>query len=144
MSHLKYPVLVVSIGIQLQVSVTVGQAIDRCFLPYRGAPTYPPRSINSGRTHFLGHARPRPNNTPQPDLGLLERSARQTKPMPRGVMGHRFGNSFTLRTRPVSRPSYLLKKGRCFQSNPARATQSLTSIKLWLMYTTQNAHTMPT
>ena len=26
------------------------------------------------------------------------------------------------------------------QSNPARATQSLTSIKLWLMYTTQNAH----
>ena len=53
-SHHKYPVLVVSIGIQLQVSVTVGQAIDRCFLPCRGAPTYPPRSINSGRTHFPG------------------------------------------------------------------------------------------
>ena len=53
-SHHKYPVLVVSIGIQLQVSVTVGQAIDRCVLPCRGAPTYPPRSLNSGRTHFLG------------------------------------------------------------------------------------------
>jgi len=53
-SHHKYPVLVVSIGIQLQVSVTVGQAIDRCFLPCRGAPTYPPRSIDSGRTHFPG------------------------------------------------------------------------------------------
>src|SRR3989337_2009403 len=52
--HLKYPILVVSIGIQLQVSVTVGQAIDRCFLPCRGAPTYPPRSLNSGRTHFTG------------------------------------------------------------------------------------------
>ena len=53
-SHHKYPVLVLSIGIQLQVSVTVGQAIDRCFLPCRGAPTYPPRSINSSRTHFPG------------------------------------------------------------------------------------------
>ena len=53
-SHLKYPVLVVSIGIQLQVSITVGQAIDRCFLPCRGAPTYPPRLINFGRTHFPG------------------------------------------------------------------------------------------
>ena len=53
-SHHKYPVLVVSIWIQLQVSVTVGQAINRCFLPCRGAPTYPPRSINSDRTHFPG------------------------------------------------------------------------------------------
>ena len=46
---IQYPVLVVSIGIQLQVSVTVGQAIDGCFLPCRGAPTYPPRSINSSQ-----------------------------------------------------------------------------------------------
>src|SRR3989337_192919 len=52
--HFKSPVLVVLIGIQLRVSVTVGQAIDRCFLPCRGAPTYPPRSLNSGRTHFPG------------------------------------------------------------------------------------------
>ena len=50
----QHPVLVVSIGIQLRVSITVGQAIDRCFLPCRGAPTYPPRSLNSGRTHFPG------------------------------------------------------------------------------------------
>ena len=53
-SHHKYPVLVVSIGIQLRVSVTVGQAIDKCFLPCTGAPTYPPCLINSGRTHFPG------------------------------------------------------------------------------------------
>ena len=53
-SHHKYPVLVVSIGIQLQVSVTVGQAMHRLVLPCRGAPTYPPCSINSGRTHFPG------------------------------------------------------------------------------------------
>ena len=72
-SHHKYPVLVVSIGIQLQVSVTVGQAIDRCFLPCRGAPTYPPRSLNSGRTHWLGPARPRLNNTTQPDRKPPER-----------------------------------------------------------------------
>ena len=49
-----------------------------------------------------------------------------------------------LHTRPVSRPSYLLKKVGAYQSNPARVAQSLTSIKLRLMYTTQNAHTMPT
>ena len=145
MSHLKYPVLVVSIGIQLQVSVTVGQAIDRCFLPCRGAPTYPPRSINSGRTHFLGSSRPRPNDTPQPDLGLLERSARRTKPMPPGVMGHRPGNSCTLRGRPVSRPSYLLQKGRCLRSPTRRASLSRGRLlKLRLMHMTQNAHTMPT
>ena len=49
-----------------------------------------------------------------------------------------------LRTRLVSRPSYLLKKVGAYQSNLARAAQSLTSIKLQLMHTTQNAHTMPT
>ena len=64
--------------------------------------------------------------------------------MPPGVMGHLPGNSCTLQTRPVSRPSYLLKKVGAYQSNPARAAQSLTSNKLRLMYTTQNAHTMPT
>ena len=64
--------------------------------------------------------------------------------MPPGVMGHLPGNSCTLRMRPVSRPSYLLEKVGAYQSNPAHATQSLTSIKLRLMYTTQNAHTMPT
>jgi hypothetical protein len=67
--RLKCQVLVVSIGIQLRVSVTVGHAIDRLFLPCRGAPTYPPRSLNSGRTYFSGscpasakqHATTRPN-----------------------------------------------------------------------------------
>ena len=63
--------------------------------------------------------------------------------MPPRVMGHRPGNSYMLRGRPVSRPSYLLKKVGAYQSNPARAAQSLTSIKLRLMHTTQNAHTMP-
>src|SRR3954462_834876 len=86
---------------------------------------------------FLGHARPRPNNTPQPDLGLIERSARRTKPMPPGVMGHLPGNSCMLRTRPVSRPSYLPKKAGAYESNPARATKSLTSINLRLMHMTQ-------
>src|SRR3989337_842608 len=69
-SHHKYPVLVVSIGIQLRASITEDPAIHRLVLPYRGAPTYPPHSLNSGRTHFLGHARPRPNDTPQPYLQL--------------------------------------------------------------------------
>ena len=123
-SHHKYPVLVVSSRIQLQVSVTVGQAIDRCFLPCRGAPTYPPRSINSGRTHFPGSSRPRSNNTPQPNLGLIERPARRTKPMPPGVMGHLPGNSCTLRGWPVSRPSYLLQQGRCLRSPTRRAQLS--------------------
>ena len=73
-SHLKYLILVVSIGIQLQVSVTVGQAIDRCFLPCRGDQlTHHARLTPAGHT-FLGHARPWPNNTPQPDLGLAKRS----------------------------------------------------------------------
>ena len=120
-SHHKYPVVVVSIGIQLRVSVTVGQAIDRCFLPCRGAPTYPPARLTPVGHTFLGHARPRPNNTPQPDLGLIERSTRRTKPMPPGVMGHLPRNSCTLRGRPVSRPNYLLKKGRCLRS-PTRRT----------------------
>src|SRR3989337_2277100 len=53
-SHHKYPVLVVSIGIQLRVSFTVGPAIDRNVLPCRGAPTYPPCSLNSGRIHSTG------------------------------------------------------------------------------------------
>src|SRR3990170_8564286 len=53
-SHHKYPVLVVSIGIQLRVSFTVGPAINRSVLPCRGAPTYPPRSLNSGRTQVPG------------------------------------------------------------------------------------------
>ena len=78
------------------------------------------------------------------DLGLIERSAHRTKLMPPGVMGHLPGNSCTLRTRPVSRPSYLPRKAGAYQSNPARAAPSLTSIKLRLMHTTQNAHTMPT
>src|SRR3989337_1227659 len=69
-SHHKYPVLVVSIGIQLRVSFTVGPAIDSSVLPCRGAPTYPPHSLNSGWTRFLGHARPRPNDTLQPYLQL--------------------------------------------------------------------------
>ena len=64
--------------------------------------------------------------------------------MPLGVMGHLPRNSCTLRTRPVSRPSYSFNKVGAYQSKPARAAQSLTSIKLRLMYTTQNAHTMPT
>ena len=64
--------------------------------------------------------------------------------MPPGVMGHRPGNSCMLRGRPVSRPSYLLKKACAYQSNPARVARSLTSIKLRLMHMTQNAHTMPT
>ena len=104
----KYPVLVVSIGIQLRVSVTVGQAIDICFLPCRGAPTYPPRSINSGRTHFPGlcPALAKQYAATRPRLNREVR--RRTKPMPPGVMGHHSGNSCTLRTRPVSRPSYLL------------------------------------
>ena len=120
----QHPVLVVSIGIQLRVSVTVGQAIDRCFLPCRGAPTYPPCSINSGRQTFLGHAQHRPNNTPQPDLGLIERPAHRTKPMPLGAMGHLPGNSCMLRGRPVSRPSYLLQQGRRLRSPTRRAPLS--------------------
>ena len=59
-------------------------------------------------------------------------------------MGHLPENSCMLRTRPVSIPSYLLKKVGAYQSNQARATQSLTSIKIRLMHTTQNTHTMPT
>ena len=53
-----------------------------------------------------------------------------------GFMGHLLGNSCTLRTWLVSRPSYLLKRVGAYQSNPARAAQSLTSNKLRLMYTT--------
>ena len=117
-SHLKYPVLVVSIGIQLQVSVTVGQAIDRCFLPCMGAPTYPPCSINFGRTHFPGPCLASAKHTPQPDLGLIERSTRRTKPMPPGLMGHLPGNSCMLRGQPMSRPRYLLQKGRCLPVQP--------------------------
>src|SRR3954466_14522930 len=81
------------------------------------------RLTPAGHT-FLGHARPRPNNTPQPDPGLIERSARRTKPMPPGVMGHLPGNSYTLRTRPVSRPSYLLQQGRRLRSPTRRAPLS--------------------
>ena len=104
-SHHKYPVLVVSIGIQLRVSVTVGQAIHRCFLPCRGAPTYPPRLINSGQTHFPGSCPASAKQYAATRPSLIERSARRTKPMPPGVMGHLPINSCMLRTRPVSRPS---------------------------------------
>src|SRR3954470_7332509 len=85
--------------------------------------THHARLSPAGHT-FLGHARPRPNNTPQPDLGLIERPARRTKPMPLGVMGHLPGNSCTLRTRPVSRPSYLLQQGRRLSSPTRRAPLS--------------------
>src|SRR3990170_533083 len=65
--QLSSQVLVVSIGIQLRVSVTVGQAIDRSFFPAGVHQlTNHARLTPAGHT-FLGHARPRPSNTPQPD-----------------------------------------------------------------------------
>src|SRR3990170_1434222 len=85
--------------------------------------THHARLTPAGHT-LLGHARPRPNDTPQPDLDLIERSARRTKPMHPEVLGHRPGRSYTLRTRPVSRPSSLQYNGGCLtRSNPAHATQ---------------------
>ena len=144
-SHHKYPVLVVSIGIQLQVSVTVGQAMHRLVLPSRGAPTYRPHLINSGRTHFPGScpASAKQYAATRPRLNREVKHARLNL-CPQGSWAHRPLHTCTLRGRPVSRPSYLPKKAGAYQSNPARAAPSLTSIKLQLMYTTQNAHTMPT
>ena len=62
--------------------------------------------------------------------------------MPPGVMVHRPGNSCLLRGRPEADLTFLIQE-QAFQSNPAHAAQSLMSIKLRLMYTMQNAHTMP-
>ena len=82
-SNHKHPILVVSIGIQLQVFVTIGLDIDRCFLPCRGAPTYPPRLINFDRTHFPGScpASAKQYAATRPRLNR-ERPSRRTKPMP--------------------------------------------------------------
>ena len=59
---------------------------------------------------FLGHARPRPNNTPQPDLGLIERSARRSKPMRAGVWAHRPLHTCTLRGRPEAELAPLIQE----------------------------------
>src|SRR3989337_1527606 len=123
-SHHKYPVLVVSIRIQLRVSFTVGPAIDRSVLPCRGAPTYPPRSLNSGRTHFLGHTRPRPNDTPQPYL-QLSREVPVGLTYAHGGLGHRPSPSGSLRAGRVQAPP--LQDG----AGPARprcCTGSLTEL----------------
>src|SRR3990170_2038037 len=79
-------VLVVSIGIQLRVSFTVGPAIDRCFLPCRGAPTYPPRSLNSGRTHFPGSCPASAKRYTATLPTAQQRGPRRSNPMRKGVL----------------------------------------------------------
>src|SRR3989337_840844 len=85
-SHHKYPVLVVSIGIQLRVSFTVGPAIDRNVLPCRGAPTYPPRSLNSGRIHFTGACPASAKRYTATLPTTQQRGPRRTHPMRKGVL----------------------------------------------------------
>ena len=77
---------------------------------------------------FLGHARPWKINMSQPYLGTTERSARRSKSYGVGVWAHRPLHTCTLRTRPEADLAY-----QAFQSNPARATLSLTSRRLRLI-----------
>ena len=89
------------------------------------------RSPLAGHT-FLGHAQPRKINTSQPYLGTIERSARRSKSYGAGVWAHRPLHTCTLRTRPEADLAPLIQV-QAFQSNPARAAQSLTSRRLRLI-----------
>ena len=89
------------------------------------------RSPLAGHT-FLGHARPRKINTSQPHLGTTERSARQSKSYGARVWAHRPLHNCMLRGRPEADLASLIQE-QAFQSNPARAAQSLTSRRLRLI-----------
>jgi hypothetical protein len=112
-------------------------------LPCRGAPTYPTRSINSGRTHFLGSC---PASADRHVVALPRFNGEASTPVytlsAQGSWAHRPLHSCALHGRlgPDLAPVYTRRLSR---STRACAAQSLTSEELRLTHTTPSTHIIP-
>ena len=86
------------------------------YLPCRGAPRYPTRSITLAGHTFLGHARPQKINTSQPYLGSAERSPPVYILSAPGSWAHRPLHSGSLRAGWIPAPPRMASTIRPFRT----------------------------
>lgn len=119
-------------------------AIRIDILPCRGAPTYPTRSINSGRTHFY-RVMPGLGRSTQCSPTWAQQRGRHAGLHPKrsGVRAHCPLHSCALRDWPVSRPSPLNTSASV--PSPTRQSARISEQRhlrsFRKKHTTQSAHT---